>query len=203
MPHKAMRMWRMAEQHSSSWVHRRAEIVGRLSILTANREGKRAGERSDGGGEQHWKHVVKWNEVPTVADKIILLPWPASLKQFEHNKCCWLNPKCLSDMQINSSPSGLQFFTIFSYHNKLFLFHSVVDRTGRRLWDRWKVHRLRVVAEEEAKWRVDDFWVDTPPQLPAWFICSGSRGRLRSTHTFSMRWNRNMNWLTAVMKTRV
>lgn len=69
-------------------MHRRAEIVGRQSSLTADREGKRSegqGERRGGGREQYREHVVKWNEVPFVADKIILLPWPASLKQFERN----------------------------------------------------------------------------------------------------------------------
>lgn len=41
----------MAEQHSSSGVHRRAEIVGRQSSLTADREGKRSEGQEERRGE--------------------------------------------------------------------------------------------------------------------------------------------------------
>lgn len=67
-------------------------------------------------GEERWRegavayqeHLVKWNEVPFVADKIILLPWPASRKWFERNKCgllcCWQTTKSLADIQIDICP---------------------------------------------------------------------------------------------------
>lgn len=91
-------------------MHRRAEIVGRRSCLTANKEGERGereGERRDEGTEQYQEHAVKWNEVPFVADKIILLPWPASLQQFEHNECgCWQTTKSFTNMQVYSDPSN-------------------------------------------------------------------------------------------------
>lgn len=66
-------------------------------------------------GEEEWEqhqnmYVAKWNEVPIVADKIILLPWLPSLNSFEHNKCsllcCWQNINYVSVIQINIGPSN-------------------------------------------------------------------------------------------------
>lgn len=69
-------------------------------------------------GEEEWEqqvqyqntYVAKWNEVPIVADKIILLPWLPSLNSFEHNKCsllcCWQNRNYVSVTQINIGPSN-------------------------------------------------------------------------------------------------
>lgn len=74
-------------------------------LPTERERGAREGREMKGG-----RNVVKWNEVPFVADKIILLPWPASLKQFEHDECswlcCWQTTKSLTDMQINVAPSN-------------------------------------------------------------------------------------------------
>lgn len=69
-------------------------------------------------GEEEWEqqeqcqimYVAKWNEVPIVADKIILLPWLPSLNSFVHNKCslwcCWQNINYIRVMQINTGPSN-------------------------------------------------------------------------------------------------
>lgn len=35
---------------------------------------KQSGEEERESSEQYQEHVAKWNEVPTLADKIILLP---------------------------------------------------------------------------------------------------------------------------------
>lgn len=55
-------------------------------------------------------HVAEWNEVPIVADKIILLPWLPSLNSFEHNKCsllcCWQDINHVSVTLINIGPSN-------------------------------------------------------------------------------------------------
>lgn len=55
-------------------------------------------------------YVAEWNEVPIVADKIILLPWLPSLNSFEHNKCsllcCWQDINHVSVILINIGPSN-------------------------------------------------------------------------------------------------
>lgn len=64
--------------------------------------------------------VAKWNEVPIVADKIILLPWLPSLNPFEHNKCsllcCWQNRNYVSVIQINIGPSNTSLELVIRDH---------------------------------------------------------------------------------------
>lgn len=77
-------------------MQRGAEIVGRQSILTTG-----------GGGQHQNMYVAEWNEVPIVADKIVLLPWLLSLSPFEHNKCgllcCWRDTNDVS----HAAPAAL------------------------------------------------------------------------------------------------
>ena len=193
-------MWCMAEQHSSSWVYRRAEIVGRQSSLTADREWKRSESRREERWEQYREHVVKWNEVPFVADKIILLPWPASLKQFEHNECSlfyrWQTTKPFTDMQRDIGPSNkrLRFLFVHSWlcflnRVRSCLFCHQADRIRSWWWDQGivgiQVQTLENVAEEEAKWRVYGICGQTVAQFPARFVGPWSWGLLwnRDAHT--------------------
>lgn len=114
-PHWAMCMWRMAEQHSSSWVQHRAEIVGRQSILTTSSR-----EEWEQRVQYQNMYVPKCNEVPIVVDKIILLPWLPSLNLFEHNKCSllcyWQNINYISVTQINIGPSNTSLELSYAMH---------------------------------------------------------------------------------------
>lgn len=92
-------------------------------------------------------YVAEWNEVPIVADKIILLPWLPSLNSFEHNKCsllcCWQDINHVSVILINTGPSNASLELVIGgfivLQSVLLLFSYIMLKLFGSCEDSWEI----------------------------------------------------------------
>lgn len=203
MPHEAMCMWCMAEQHSSSWVHHRAEIVGRQSIPTANREGE------ESRGETRWRAreilgTCSWSGMkwPLLQIRSFCFPGRRHLSNLSTtNAACYV----VGRMQ-NLSPTLVQAdwkvsflcIILFAYFNNQGRIegHLALSYKLTTWWQSGaikaekKAPTLGVVAKKEAKWWIYGFQFERVAQLPARLVSSRPRSRLWNTqHKTSPVWS--------------
>lgn len=212
MPHAAMCMWCMAEQHSSSWVHHRAEIVGRQSIPTANREGE------ESRGETRWRAreilgTCSWSG----------MKWP----QLQIRSFCFPGRRHQSNLSTTNAPCNVVgrmqnvSLTLVKAVWKVVFLHIILFLTilntfayfniynqGRneghlalsyKMTAWWQSGAIKAgkkktptlgVAKKEAKWWIYGFQFERVTQLPVSLISSRPRSCLWNTqHKTSPVWS--------------